>query len=1065
MVFFKISRFINSRELLIFYVVYMKKYLFIILIIIGLFSISSAYAQDFQGIDEDFNYSDQLQSIGDVEIDKAQLNLAEPTSSEGSFSDLDNLIQDNNTNELILDKNYTYNNYSDSKFNTTGGYIKINKSISIDGQGHYIDAVNSSVLFYIEGNQNEVIISNLNFLNVCNSGFYTWGGVFCLNKTTLILNNCNFINTSSTLNGEGSCIFSKNSNIFINNCSFVNSQSGYGAALDITKSNLTINDSKFLANEAQYTPVITGEFFGSFNNCYFKDNYGGNNGIMSLSKSSIVNFTNCKFINNSASHYANGPSIGIVCGEILFSGCDISCNDSLLSYNYANLTIDSCNFFNSNREIEGGDSFLSSVPGVADSVLKIYNSNFTNLHYANGLICSNNNAIVDNCRFVNCSSRFTAIIKSTESRSSLIVNNSVFDSNVVNLTGSILVVNNANIVNSVFINNRVGNSIISVKSGSPVYLINNTIKNNDVNSISNEGIIKSLNLKVMNSKGAVGRPVLLNASVKDGDNHIINNGNVEFYIGGEYVGVSKLVNGFATLNYTPNLSGNYTISAIYKGTDSSTISHNGTLELGFPFLLLNVETSTNELIYGNYFNIQISVNNPHNVGKNNIKVLESLSSNFIYLNSTTNSGTYNPKTGIWDINTLAGGATAKLSIRFRLNSSGIFNNTIKLISGNDSVSSNIVVNVNHIASNLTISCGNESDIHVKLTANNKGVFNKTIILNVGNENYTAVTDINGEAKVIIYNSPGKYDVSAIFKEDYSHSSSSASSTINISKFATLLTLSNITVIYGESASIEVILSSNGKGIVNKSIVFGFIGEYYNLTTDDEGKANILVKKDIGVYGFAALFVGDDIYLGSNASAILEVSKIPINIISVSSISTTYNSGKYIKINVLDKNNVPVGNIKINIKIYNGSKLYKTMVLNTDGNGIIKYDCSKLPVGVYKMEISLNNNIYSANSLKSTITLKKAPTLVSAPKVTYKYNTKNYFRITVKNKSTKKAVSNLKLKIKVFTGKKYKYYSVKTNSKGLAKFNTKYLNRGIHAVLITSSNSYYSLSYKSSIKIR
>ena len=99
-------------------------------------------------------------------------------------------------------------------------------------------------------------------------------------------------------------------------------------------------------------------------------------------------------------------------------------------------------------------------------------------------------------------------------------------------------------------------------------------------------------------------PVLLNASVKDGDNHIINNGNVEFYIGGEYVGVSKLVNGFATLNYTPNLSGNYTISAIYKGTDSSTISHNGTLELGFPFLLLNVETSTNELIYGNYFKIQ-----------------------------------------------------------------------------------------------------------------------------------------------------------------------------------------------------------------------------------------------------------------------------------------------------------------------------------------------------------------------------------------------------------------------------------------------------------------------------
>lgn len=66
---------------------------------------------------------------------------------------------------------------------------------------------------------------------------------------------------------------------------------------------------------------------------------------------------------------------------------------------------------------------------------------------------------------------------------------------------------------------------------------------------------------------------------------------------------------------------------------------------------------------------------------------------------------------------------------------------------------------------------------------------------------------------------------------------------------------------------------------------------------------------------------------------------------------------------------------------------------------------------------------------------------------------------MKNKVTKKVVNKLKLKIKVYTGKKYKTYKVTTNSKGIAKINTKALKKGKHKVVISSYNKNYSVSKK------
>ena len=94
-------------------------------------------------------------------------------------------------------------------------------------------------------------------------------------------------------------------------------------------------------------------------------------------------------------------------------------------------------------------------------------------------------------------------------------------------------------------------------------------------------------------------------------------------------------------------------------------------------------------------------------------------------------------------------------------------------------------------------------------------------------------------------------------------------------------------------------------------------------------------------------------------------------------------------------------------------------------------------------------------------LIKTLTTVKAPKLTKDINESKTFDITVKNKKTKKPVKNLKLKIKVGN----KIHTVKTNSKGIARFNPESLANGTHSVVIYSGNIKYYVSAKSTIVIK
>lgn len=98
-------------------------------------------------------------------------------------------------------------------------------------------------------------------------------------------------------------------------------------------------------------------------------------------------------------------------------------------------------------------------------------------------------------------------------------------------------------------------------------------------------------------------------------------------------------------------------------------------------------------------------------------------------------------------------------------------------------------------------------------------------------------------------------------------------------------------------------------------------------------------------------------------------------------------------------------------------------------------------------------------------LIKKSTLVRAPKVTNTFNKTEYFKVTVKDKSTKKAVKGIKIKVKLVATKFNKFFTIKTDSKGIAKLNTKRLLNGTYRVAISPANNKYLISAKSRIVIR
>ncbi len=190
---------------------------------------------------------------------------------------------------------------------------------------------------------------------------------------------------------------------------------------------------------------------------------------------------------------------------------------------------------------------------------------------------------------------------------------------------------------------------------------------------------------------------------------------------------------------------------------------------------------------------------------------------------------------------------------------------------------------------------------------------------------------------------------------------------------------------------------------------------------------------------------------------------PINV-KVISPNLVYNSGTTYKMRLINSNfGNPFSNFTFKVVVYNSNgKKLKTYNLKTGSDGVVSVKgLTKLAAGNYYFQFVSTNEFL--DEWEKNFAVKKVKTTVKAPKITAVHKKSKYFKITVK--SNKKAIKKVKIKVKVFTGKKYKIYKIKTNKKGVAKLNTKKLSKGKHKVVISSGNKNYKISAKSRITIK
>ena len=398
-------------------------------------------------------------------------------SATGSFSELNTLIKASQVGDVItLNKNYAYNSLTDDAKGVT-----IAKSITIDGDGHYIDGKNLARAFYIDGNnvtlKNIVIkstyrnergaaivwngengeLSNV-YITDSNStspsGNLAGGGAIYWSGFNGQVKNSRFANCLATANGGAIAVDAPNfrisgsyferttgfrggglwfsrlsTNSSVVYCNFtrcVGSQtnSNYGAgALFYQLVNGYINNCRFIQNSgyAAGAIIVPASASGDIYNCYFESNYGRTNGAVVNYDGNLVN---CTFVNN----WAETDSCAVKVGNVAVDNCHFSGN-----------------YFN-------GTSNRRSVVYFASSGASISNSRFVNNVVPNYLffIASNINYVT----FEKCNVTGNNV-------------NSVFYAT----TGSKYSFRNMRITS-----NTIANVVFQFNDGTEVNLVNNVIQ-------------------------------------------------------------------------------------------------------------------------------------------------------------------------------------------------------------------------------------------------------------------------------------------------------------------------------------------------------------------------------------------------------------------------------------------------------------------------------------------------------------------------------------------------------------------------------------------------------------
>ena len=362
---------------------------------------------------------------------------------------------------------------------------------------------------------------------------------------------------------------------------------------------------------------------------------------------------------------------------------------------------------------------------------------------------------------------------------------------------------------------------------------------------------------------------------------------------------------------------------------------------------------------------------------------------------------------------------------------------------------------------------------VKFTISQSGTYynDKTLTVKVSDLNTNAVigsvkfslafsngktvsltTNSNGIATYKVPYSPGTYTVQASVSGSYEGQSSKV--TVKIVKHKGTITLKTSGKYYkSKKITVKVVDSFTKKVVAKQAVKIKFSnGKTVTVKTNSKGVATYTIKYNPGKYSATASASNNNIAFAPKKVSNIKISKIPVKINS-KKVKTAYGSGKYFYIKVINKaTKKGVKGVKLKIKI----KGAKTIARTSGSGGQIKISASKFSIGTHKVIMKVMSKKFHTGKTKTNkIIVKKGYLDINAPESINCYKQSDEYKVRVTNKISGDSVKGIKVVMKVYTGKKVKKYTVKTDSDGYASFNTKSLSKATHKVVVlVKANKYY-----------
>ena len=632
-------------------------------------------------------------------------------------------------------------------------------------------------------------------------------------------------------------------------------------------------------------------------------------------------------------------------------------------------------------------------------------------------------------------------------------------------------------------NETTGNlTLTGLKKG--VYNITVTYKGNDVNNTSKDYvIIKVRGDAVINTNGTA---INVNSS-KNGTIQIIN-----------------ITNGVDTFDFNKT---NLNLTLIYKDgnetkyldittwdVDNGIISfelENANFTTGTAIISYNGTEAVKNITVNRIFNVRIEIINAVNEYQNGnftFKLVDEddestpikgkkLSLMIKGNISVGHSATTNEE-GI------ASFKTANLYIfdsSFSMKNLEVGNHTVELSTDGNVKSTKVTTNLTVNKANIKITIdpykeyyGSSKKVKITVTNANNGDPVQGIILHLympqtSGKDYYFQTNVNGTSEIIVSGLVGgDYSVTVSNNDTKNINNASSKSTIQIIPIPVKIAITSSLSIYynsGSTATIKVTDKATGKAMAGVYVLVQIDKDNYLFQTDSKGQISFAAPLAVGKHSIT-VSTADNRYKGASVSKTITVKKASATI-KAPRVTDYYKGVKYFTVTLTNsktKKAIYYGNL--NIKVFISKNRYYNYNGKTGSNGQIKLALNNLKPGTYRVVVAgADSKNFTAKEVSSQIVIKKAPTKLIPKKLTAKKGAKSYFKVTVKNSKTKKVIKGVKVKIKVYTGKKAKTYTAKTNSKGIAQISTSKLKLGNHKVIVTSANKYcVAKKAKSYIKI-